>query len=310
MTGKNRINLDRTNRFLTEALIELVPKPGHFETGIPGLAIVRHDEPTGIVQRFFSPMVIIQVQGEKLSIIGTEKVVWGKNKYMLIGADLPSGGRIVVATPKKPSLKIIMRLDTSILLELLAETSFPAAKENYDETAPQQGIAFADIDRHLLDVFLRLTELLKPQGKSPMDQAVLAPIFIRELHYRLIQGPLGDRLRTIHTQGSKSYQIAQAILWLKNNYNKPLHINELAKLVSMAPSTFMRRFQQLTTISPLQYQKRLRLHEAQHLMLAECMDISHAAYSVGYESINQFNREYKRLFGEPPKKHIKRLLTE
>ena len=114
----------------------------------------------------------------------------------------------------------------------------------------------------------------------------------------------------IHTQGSKNYQIAQAIHWLKNNYTKPLHINELAKLVSMAPSTFMRQFLQLTTISPLQYQKRLRLHEAQHLMLAERMDTAHAAYSVGYESINQFNREYKRLFGEPPKKNIKRLLTK
>jgi transcriptional regulator GlxA family with amidase domain len=114
----------------------------------------------------------------------------------------------------------------------------------------------------------------------------------------------------IHTQGSKNYQIAQAISWLKNNYAKPFRINELARLVSMAPSTFMRHFLQLTTITPLQYQKRLRLHEAQHLMLTEKMDAAHAAYSVGYESINQFNREYKRLFGEPPKRNIKRLLTD
>jgi transcriptional regulator GlxA family with amidase domain len=113
----------------------------------------------------------------------------------------------------------------------------------------------------------------------------------------------------MHTQGSRNYQIAQAILWLKNNYTKSLRINELAKLAYMAPSTFRRHFQQLTTMSPLQYQKRLRLYESQHLMLAERMDATHAAYSVGYESINQFNREYKRLFGEPPKKNVKRLLT-
>jgi AraC-like DNA-binding protein len=309
MARNNRINLDIANRFLTETLIELAPEPGYFETGIPGLAIVRHDEPDGIVQRFYNPMVILQVQGEKLSIIGSEEVVWGKNKYMLIGADLPSGGKILAATPKKPFLKIIMRLDTSILLELIAENSFSATKEKYDETSPRQGIAVFDIDYHLLDAFLRLTELLKPRVTSPADKAALAPLFIRELHYRLLQGPLGSQLRMIHTQGSKSYQIAQAILWLKNNYTKPLHINELAALVSMAPSTFMRHFQQLTTISPLQYQKRLRLHEAQYLMLTEKMDTTHAAYSVGYESINQFNREYKRYFGEPPKKHIKRLLT-
>ncbi|MDR1175281.1 MAG: AraC family transcriptional regulator [Treponema sp.] len=300
--------MDTTNRFLTETLIDLVPKPGYFETGIQGLAIARHDEPTGIIQRFYSPMVILLVQGKKLSIIGTEEVVWGKNKYMLIGADLPSGGRILTATPKKPFLKIIMRLDTSILLELLAEIPFPAT-ERTGETAPRQGIAVVDTDPYLLDAFLRLTELLKPELKSTAEHTVLAPLIIRELHYRLLQGPLGSRLRMIHTQGSKNYQIAQAILWLKNNYTKPLHINELAKLVSMAPSTFMRQFLQLTTISPLQYQKRLRLHEAQQLMLTERIDAAHAAYSVGYESMNQFNREYKRLFGEPPKKNIKRLLA-
>jgi AraC-like DNA-binding protein len=309
MTENNRINLDTTNRFLTEALIDLAPKPGCFETGIPGFEIIRHDEPTGIIQRFYSPMVILMVQGKKLSIIGTEEVVWGKNKYMFIGIDLPSGGRILVATPGKPFLKIVMRLDTSILLELLAETSFSVAEEKYDEPSPRQGIAVVDIEPYLLDTFLRLTELINPRVKSPAEQAVLAPLFIRELHYRLLQGPLGSRLRMIHTRGSKNYQIAQAIHWLKNNYTKPLHINELAKQVSMAPSTFRRHFQQLTTISPLQYQKRLCLHEAQHLMLTERMDAAHAAYSVGYESLTQFNREYKRMFGEPPGKNIKRLLS-
>jgi AraC-like DNA-binding protein len=249
------------------------------------------------------------VQGKKHSTIGTEEVVWNKNQYVFIGIDLPSEGRILEATPKKPCLMILMKLDAAILLELLAEIPSPATRETYDESYPHQGMAVVDIDPHLLDAFLRLTELLKPQVTSPADQAVLAPMLIRELHYRLLQGPLGSQLRMIHTQGSKSYQIAQAILWLKNNYTKPLHINELATLINMAPSTFMRHFQQLTTISPLQYQKRLRLHEAQHLMLNEKMDTTHAAYSVGYESINQFNREYKRYFGEPPKKHIKRLLA-
>jgi AraC-like DNA-binding protein len=217
-------------------------------------------------------------------------VVWGKNKYMFIGIDMPSGGRILSATPEKPCLMIVMKLDTAILLELLAETSFSATKEKYDEPSSRQGIAVVDTDSYLLDAILRLTELIKPQVKSPAEQAVLVPLIIRELHYRLLQGPLGNRFRMIHTQGSKNYQIAQAILWLKNNYTKSLHINELAKLVCMAPSTFMRHFQQLTTITPLQYQKWLRLHEAQQLMLIEKIDATHAAYSEGYESINQCNR--------------------
>jgi AraC-like DNA-binding protein len=312
MAGNGRINLDTTNRFLIKVLIDLAPKTGYFGAGIQGFEIVRHDEPNGIIQRVHSPMIILMVQGKKLSVIGTEEVVWGKNKYILIAIDIPSGGRILEAAPEKPCLMLIMGLDTSILLELLAEIPFPATERN-DETSPRQGIAVVDTEPFLLDAFLRLTELVKledkPQVKSPLEQAVLAPLIIRELHYRLLQWPLGNRLRMIHTQGSKNHQIAQAILWLKNNYTKPLHINELAKLVNMAPSTFMRLFQQLTTISPLQYQKRLRLHEAQHLMLTERIDTAHATYSVGYESINQFNREYKRMFGEPPKKNIKRLLT-
>jgi AraC-like DNA-binding protein len=234
MADDNRINLDTTNRFLRGTLLSLVPKPGYVNTGIPGLGIVRHDEPTGIIRCVYNPKVILMVQGKKRSIIGTEEIIWTKNQYMFIGVDLPSEGRILAASPKEPCLMIMLNL---------------------------------------------------------------------------LQGPLGNRLRMIHTQGSKNYQIAQAILWLKNNYTKPLRINELAKLAYMAPSTFRRHFQQLTTMTPLQYQKRLRLYESQRLMLAERIDATHATYSVGYESINQFNREYKRMFGEPPGKNVKRLLT-
>jgi AraC-like DNA-binding protein len=249
------------------------------------------------------------VQGKKQSIIGTEEIIWTKNQYMFIGIDLPSEGRILAASPKEPCLMIMLNLDTSLLAELLAEIPFPATGEGGDEFSPRQGMAVVDTDPCLLDAFLRLTELLKPEFKSPAEQTVLAPLIIREVPYRLLQGPLGNRLRMIHTPGSKHYQIAQAILWLKNNYTKPLRINELAKLAYMAPSTFRRHFRQLTTMSPLQYQKRLRLYEAQHLMLTERIDATHAAYSVGYESINQFNREYKRMFCEPPGKNVKRLLT-
>jgi transcriptional regulator GlxA family with amidase domain len=166
-------------------------------------------------------------------------------------------------------------------------------------------IKVVDVDPDVLDAFLRLAESFK----SPTAQTVLAPMIIREIHYRLLMGPLGSQLRKIHTIGSQSHQIVQALHWLRDNYNKPFTIDDLSKRVNMAPSTFRRCFYQLTTISPLQYQKRLRLYEAQHLMLKEGMDANNAGYSVGYESITQFNREYKRMFGEPPKKNIKHLLT-
>jgi hypothetical protein len=126
MAESNRIDLDTTNRFLTEILLSLASKPGYFNTGIQKFGIVRHDEPTGMIRCFYSPMIILMVQGEKQSIIGTEEVVWDKNQYIYIGIDLPSEGRILEATPQKPCLMIIMRLDISILSELLAAIPSPA----------------------------------------------------------------------------------------------------------------------------------------------------------------------------------------
>jgi AraC-like DNA-binding protein len=245
------------------------------------------------------------VQGRKHSFVGTEEIVYSPKKCVFIGIDLPSAGRIIEASPQKPCLTIILELNTSIFSELLAGLPSSGTEGLYDKTSSWQGMAVVDADPHVLDAFLRLTDLLN----SPVEQSVLGPLIIRELHYRLLQGPLENQLRMIHTRGSRSYQITQAIHWLKNNFTKPLHVKDLAKMVNMAPSTFRRHFLQLTTMSPLQYQKRLRLYEAQHIMLTEGMDITQAAYSVGYESITQFNREYKRMFGEPPGKNVKRLLT-
>jgi AraC-like DNA-binding protein len=305
MNENHRINVDKTNELLIEALTRLMPEPGWFETGIKGFGIGRSDEPSGINRCFYSPIIALMVQGKKHSFIGTEEVFYGPKKCVFIGVDLPSEGRIIEASPQKPCLSIILELDTTIFLELLAGLSPAEMAELYDTSSPRQGMAVVDADPSMLDAVLRLTELLK----SSAERAVLGPLIIREIHYRLLQGPLGNHLRMIHTQGSQGYQIAQAILWLKNNYKKPLQVDGLAKMVAMAPSTFRRHFVQLTTMSPLQYQKRLRLLESQRLMLTEGLDVTHAAYSVGYESITQFNREYRRMFGEPPGKNVKRLLT-
>jgi AraC-like DNA-binding protein len=305
MDDSSRISPDKINALLIAALTRLMPEPGWFETGIKGVRMARRNEPSGISRCFYSPIAVLMVQGRKHSFVGTEEVVYSPGKCVFIGVDLPSEGRIIEASPEKPCLALSLELDTSIFSELLAQIP-PANTEGlYDKDSPRQGMAVIDADPYVLDAFLRLTELLRSQA----EQTVLGPLIIRELHYRLLQGPLGNHLRMLHTQGSQSYQIAQAILWLKKNYRKPLHVNELAKMAGMAPSTFRRRFLQLTTMSPLQYQKRLRLHESQRLMLTEGMNIANAAYSVGYESITQFNREYKRMFGEPPGKNVKRLLT-
>jgi AraC-like DNA-binding protein len=289
----------KTNSLLKEALLHLVPKPGRFEAGIKGFAITRVDEPTGTHRCFYAPLALVVVQGSKYSFWGAEEFVYGENQCIITGVDLPSDGRILDASPDKPYLSICLTLDTALLAELLA--TLPSSKI---DGPVHRGMVVGDVDLYVLDAFLRLTDLLN----QPEQQAVLAPLLIREIHYRLLIGPLGNQLRMIHTQGSQSNHVARAIRWLKVHYKEPLSVIELAKQVNMAPSTFHRHFRQLTTLSPLQYQKQLRLSEAQRLMLVDRRDAGSAGYAVGYESLTQFNREYKRMFGEPPRKDINRIL--
>lgn len=164
-------------------------------------------------------------------------------------------------------------------------------------------MGIAETDEALLDAFYRLISLLD----RPERQKIMAPMIIKEIHYLLLTSPLGDILRSVNTKGSRNNQIADAIAWLKENYRQPLKIEELAHKFNMAESSFYRHFSKVTSLSPLQYQKRLRLYEAQRLMLSENLDAANAAYEVGYESASQFNREYKRMFGMPPKTNVNRM---
>ncbi len=152
----------------------------------------------------------------------------------------------------------------------------------------------------MLDAFLRLAELIE----KPQEASIMGGLLLREIHYRLLSGPFGRMLRSLNTFGTPGHQITRAVCWLKENYKEPLRVEELAGRMNMAPSTFHKYFKDVTTLSPLQYQKRLRLSEAQRLLLANECDVAEAAYAVGYESAAQFNREYKRLIGQPPRKAV------
>ena len=168
------------------------------------------------------------------------------------------------------------------------------------------GALIQELTPDILDTFNRLLELLE----SPEEGKILAPMLIRELHYRILRGPFGKQLRAIHSLNTETNKIAQAISWIKDNFDKPLYVDELASTVHMATSTFHRNFKDITTLSPLQYQKRLRLIEAQRLMLKRHCGVKEASYAVGYESTTQFCREYKRQFGEPPSKDIEQLRSK
>jgi AraC-like DNA-binding protein len=299
MTECNRAGLERTNNLLKEKLLRWMPGSGRYPTAIEGLATIRRDEANQPENCFYQPLVAVIVQGFKRSIIGSEEFRYGENHCLVAGVDIPSVNYITAASPEQPFLGVSLNLDKYLTTQLAAEIPPSSRLGN----GSYKGISVADVDPDVLDAFLRLAELLEKPEQIP----ILAPMIIREIHYRLLIGPQGEHLRMINTFGTQSNQIAKTITWLRDNYKEPLQVDELARKVNMATSTFHRHFREVTTLSPLQFQKRLRLYEAQRLMLAEDEDAAMAALAVGYESSTQFNREYKRLFGDPPHRHVTRL---
>lgn len=299
MTENHRAGLERTKNLLKEKLLRWTPEPGRYPTAVEGLTIVRRDEVNQPENCFHKPLVGVIVQGFKRSIIGSEEYRYGENNCLVAGVDLPSVSYITEASPERPFLGLSLSLDKYLITQLAAEIP-PSSRPG---NVSYKGISIAEVDPDVLDAFLRLAELQEKPEQIP----VLAPMIIREIHYRLLIGPQGERLRMLNTLGAPSNQIARTITWLRDNYRGTLQVDELARKVNMATSTFHRHFRELTTLSPLQFQKRLRLYEAQRLMLAENEDAAVAAMAVGYESPTQFNREYKRLFGEPPYRHVSRM---
>lgn len=299
MTEKDQDRLSRANSLLKEKLLSRLPGPGRFPTAIEGFMIARRHDSKELENCVYKPLVAVVVQGSKRSVIGSEEYRYGENHCLVIGVDVPSANHVITASPEQPFLAVTLDLDKYLITQLAAEVP-PSSTPGNDA---YKGIAVAKVDPDVLDAFLRLVELLDRPEQIP----VLAPLIIREIHYRLLIGPQGERLRMVNTLGTQSNQIARTITWLRDNYKAPLQVDALARKANMATSTFHRHFRQVTTISPLQFQKHLRLYEAQRLMLVENEDAAIAAMAVGYESPTQFNREYKRMFGEPPHRHVNRL---
>lgn len=290
-------SLEEKRNLLRNRLQELFPAPGILQTGIKGFSAALRTAPTSNQHCFYKPMAILVLQGKKQTVLGSEKFTYNENQLVVTSIDIPTVGSIVEASPEKPFMTLIFDLDNYVISQLLSEGSYP------QNEAARRGMGIIDADESLLDAFSRLTALVG----QPERQKVMAPMIIKEIHYLLLTSPLGDILRTINTKGSQNNQIANAISWMKENYRRPLKIDELAQKFNMAESSFYRHFSKVTTLSPLQYQKKLRLHEAQRLMLAENFDAVKAAYEVGYESASQFNREYKRMFGTPPKTNVNQI---
>lgn len=300
MGRKMRNEKDILKEKLKEKILKLLPEPGLVRTDIGGMTYSGIVETDKLHRCFYEPLILLVLQGRKHAIIGSEKFSYGDGQCLVTSVDLPNVSYISEASRQRPYVAVLLPIDRQIIAQLIPEV--PPVKL---DALSFKGLSVADADHYVYDAFLRLMDLVE----HPQQKSVMAPMIIREIHYRLMLGPLGSQLRMMNTMGTQSNQIAQAVEWLKANFKELLKIDKLAVRVGMAPSTFRRHFKQVTTLSPLQYQKRLRLYEAQRLMLMEGHTATSACYEVGYESHTQFSREYKRMFGEPPHKDVRKIMA-
>jgi AraC-like DNA-binding protein len=268
-------------------------------TAVPGLSLFRRDEPTEPISGVYEPSICLAVQGSKRVLLGEDTFVYDAQHYLLTSVHLPIIVQIIEASPEKPYLGLRLKFDLREVSQLMVDSNLPQPRQQQSN----RGMATGDVTPQLLNAFIRLVDLLADEKDIP----ILAPVIQREIIYRLLVGDQGERLRQIATAGSQSQQISKAIGWLKNNYTQSVSMDDLAAQANMSTSTFHHHFRSLTALSPLQYQKQLRLQEARRLMLAERMDAANAAFQVGYESPSQFNREYSRLFGAPPLRDVTNL---
>lgn len=269
-----------------------------WQSPIPRVGLMRADAATAGGSALYEPVVCFAAQGRKQVMLADRLYAYDAAHYLVVGVDLPVLARIVEASPEAPYLALRLSLDPGLIAALMLDmpgTGGPRAV----------GIGVAPMDADLLDPVLRLARLLD----RPADAAALAPLVEREILYRLLCGPLGPMLRQIAVTDTRLAQVSRAIAWIRENFDRPLRIDALARHAAMSPATLHRHFRAVTALSPLQYQKRLRLHEARRRLLADARDARSVAFAVGYESATQFSREYARLFGSPPVRDATRLRT-
>ncbi|MDB5309734.1 MAG: Transcriptional regulator, AraC family [Gemmataceae bacterium] len=284
-------------------LIERVTgRDGMYPTAVDELTLFRASAPSEPISILYEPSLCIVAQGSKQVILADEVYRYDPAQFLLVSVDLPASGQVVGASPQAPYLGLRVVLDPAVVGELVADTGHLETRG----TPPGRALSVSPVEPQLLDAVARLLALLD----CPRDIAVLAPLVLREITYRLLTGDQGPRLRQIAAGDGQARRVARAIRWLKEHFAEPLRIAALAREVRMSPSALHHHFKCVTAMSPLQYQKRLRLQEARRLMFGEGLDAAEAGFRVGYESPSQFSREYRRLFGAPPRRDVATLQLE
>lgn len=272
----------------------------YIPTEIPELKLSNFSSPTQNTSLVYEPCLCIVAQGTKEVRLAGEAYRMAPAEFLLVSVDLPVDARVVEASKESPYVGLQISLDPKVVGELLADGTAVAS------TGPaERGLAVSSVEPKLLDAVTRLVCLLD----DPRDIRPLSPFILREITHRVLTSSQGLRLRQMALAGAPAYRIAQAIRWLKAHFADPLRIESLAEKVGLSTSSFHLHFKNVTAMTPLQYQKRMRLQEARNLMLGEKIDAAEAAFRVGYESPSQFSREYRRMFGAPPRQDIDTLLA-
>jgi AraC-like DNA-binding protein len=287
------------NLELVSRVARLIGSAEKKATAIPRLTLHQRTAPTAACHVTYEPGVIVVPQGRKQVQIGSDTLTYDSSRYLLTSVDLPTVTRVAEASKDAPCFAVSLKIDISIVREFLSREEFHLPDAPPESPAMSTG----PVTVEFLSAWCRLLDLLS----SPEDIPFLSGFIEREIMYRILRGPAGARLRAIATLGDQSHRTAKAIAWIKANYARPLRVSELAGVAGMAVTTLHHHFRALTAMSPLQYQKQIRLQAARARMLADDVDAATVAFEVGYESASQFNREYSRLFGQPPIRDVRSL---
>lgn len=269
---------------------------GSFKTAVAGLDIIRSFQHVDANHSLYRPSLCVVLTGEKQILLEDQCLSYGQMQALVVTMDVPACGRIVNASKAGPFVGITLELDFSEMSELITRMDSPPVPSSAEGT----GLYVVDIDDQLADCLLRLIRL----SQDPQAVPILAPAMMREIHYWLLRSPYGVELCKLAEPESQMHRIAKAIQLLRQRYTEPLRVEDLAKSVQMSASSFYQHFKSVTSLSPIQYQKKLRLLEARRLMVSDAIRVTDAAYAVGYESLAQFSREYSREFGAAPKRDI------
>lgn len=293
---------------MQKELAELVARhtyqDGYRPTSIPHLGLSRYSAPhystlSGPPYGIYNPSIGIAVQGVKAVILGDHRFTFGPSKYLVASMDLPMIFEALDSSQEAPSLSCKIEFTPALVLELLNTHEL----RDISKSTAKRGMYVNELDESILDAVVRLVRLLD----RPIDIPVLAPLYTKEIVYLVLHGENGDSLKSILTDGGLAFSIKKAIQYILENFQKSFRVEDLAAIANMSVPSFHRHFKEIVAMTPIQFQKQLRLQEARRLILSESTEVADTAFRVGYESPTQFSREYARMFGVPPREDIKRL---